>query len=175
MRIAARDDANVETMLPAAAAAARRHDLSWDWRSRWTTQVAIRKLKQLAASEQADAWGGMKGVDAGPGRNTPIEFAKAASRVMLGASIAQLRAEGLLPAEGDFTALARYSSFPDLFAAHLIPRFRSLSRHPAEFIYLSPPFPFRVYSPLCHVSPPPSPLLLVSGGEEFNRVMVPSA
>jgi hypothetical protein len=81
MRIAGRPDANVETMLPAAEAAARRRHIPWDWRSRWVTKVAIRKLKELAAHQKADAWGGMSGVDAGPGRNTPIEFAKAASDV----------------------------------------------------------------------------------------------
>ena len=32
---------------------------------------------------------------------TAVPLAKAAARVMLGATIAELRAEGLLPAEGD--------------------------------------------------------------------------
>jgi hypothetical protein len=35
----------------------------------------------MAAHTSADAWGGVHGVDSGPGRNTPIEFAKATSLV----------------------------------------------------------------------------------------------
>jgi len=75
MRIAAGEDFNTETMVPAAEAAAQRNKIPWGWRSRLATRVAIRKLKQLAADHII--------LDAGPGRNTPIEFAKAATHVKI--------------------------------------------------------------------------------------------
>ena len=77
--VVARDDFNEKTMLPLVRAAAKRQKTPWGWRGSWATKVAIRRLKERAAS--GTAFGGMKGLNAGPGRNSAIEFAKAASKV----------------------------------------------------------------------------------------------
>ncbi len=81
MRIAARPDFNAATMVPAAEAAARESQTPWGWRAALVTEIAIKALKELSTRSSADAWGGVHGVDSGPGRNTPIEFAKATSLV----------------------------------------------------------------------------------------------
>ena len=81
MRIAARPDFNAATMIPAAEACAAERKVPWGMRAAYVTEVAIKVLKELAARSSADAWAGFNGVDAGPGRNTPIEFAKATSLV----------------------------------------------------------------------------------------------
>jgi hypothetical protein len=81
MRIAARSDFNAATMIPAAEAVARERDTPWGMRAALVTRLAIKALKELATTSSADAWGGVHGVDSGPGRNTPIEFAKATSLV----------------------------------------------------------------------------------------------
>jgi mono/diheme cytochrome c family protein len=83
LRIAGRADFNAGTMLPAAEAAARRRQLPWDWRSRRVAGIAIRELKEMAQRERTPGQRGMSRVDAGPGRNTPIEFAKTISHVAI--------------------------------------------------------------------------------------------
>lgn len=82
--VVTRDDFNTKTMLPLARDAAKRRHSPWGWRGAWATRVAIGKLKQRAGSGAGNAFGGMKDVDAGPGRNSAIEFAKAASKVPIG-------------------------------------------------------------------------------------------
>jgi mono/diheme cytochrome c family protein len=79
-QVAGAPDFNADTLLPAAEAAAARRGLSWGWRQRAAVRAAVRKLQELATSE-ASAWAGLDGVDAGPGRNTAIEFAKGTSGV----------------------------------------------------------------------------------------------
>jgi hypothetical protein len=79
--VVSRDDWNVTTMLPLARDAARRHHTPWGWRQAWGTRVAIRRIKQLAGGGSGGAFAGLANVDAGPGRNSAIEFAKAASNV----------------------------------------------------------------------------------------------
>jgi len=83
LRIAGRADFTAGTMLPAAEAAARRRQLPWDWRSRWVAGIAIRELKEMTQRERTPGQRGMSRVDAGPGRNTPIEFAKTISGVAI--------------------------------------------------------------------------------------------
>ena len=48
MRIAARPDFNVATMVPAAEASARETKTPWGWRAALVTEVAIKALKELA-------------------------------------------------------------------------------------------------------------------------------
>jgi hypothetical protein len=81
MRIAARTDFNAANMIPAAEACARERKIPWGTRAAFVTELAIKELKELAMRSKADAWEGLNGADAGPGRNTPIEFAKATSGV----------------------------------------------------------------------------------------------
>jgi mono/diheme cytochrome c family protein len=81
LTVAARDDFTPERLIPAAEAAAKKRGAAWTLRGKIALNKAIPKLRELAASDTADAWGGMKGVDAGAGRNTAIEFAKSASKV----------------------------------------------------------------------------------------------
>ena len=59
---------NVETMLPAAKKVAKENDLRWSLRTSQAVKVAIKYMKELADRSFS--------IDAGPGRNTPIEFAK---------------------------------------------------------------------------------------------------
>ena len=68
MHIASRDDFTPAQMLPLAAAAARRNQIPWGWRSRYVTRRAISKLKSLSASYVE--------LDAGPGRSAVLEFTK---------------------------------------------------------------------------------------------------
>ena len=79
VEVVRREDFNAETMIPLAKAAAKRRGTPWGWRGAWAARTAIKRLKERARA--GDAFGGVEGVDAGPGRNTPIEFAKAASKV----------------------------------------------------------------------------------------------
>jgi hypothetical protein len=81
MRIAARPDFNVANMIPAAEASARETRTPWGWRAARVTEIAITTLKEFATRTSDATWGGINGVDAGPGRNTPIEFAKTTSMV----------------------------------------------------------------------------------------------
>lgn len=81
VEVVSREDFSVRTMLPLARAAAKRRGTPWGWRGSWATKVAIRRLKQRAGQDMGNAFGGMKDVDAGPGRNSAIEFAKAVSGV----------------------------------------------------------------------------------------------
>jgi hypothetical protein len=76
-----RPDFNAKTLLPLAEAAARRRGTPWGWRQSWGTKTAISQLKKRSGTEMGNAFGGMKDVDGGPGRNSAIEFAKAASKV----------------------------------------------------------------------------------------------
>jgi hypothetical protein len=76
-----RPDFNAKTLLPLAKAAARRRGTPWGWRQSWGTKTAISQLKKRSGTEMGNAFGGMKDVDGGPGRNSAIEFAKAASKV----------------------------------------------------------------------------------------------
>ncbi len=69
MEIAARGDFNVQLMIKTAEETARKRKMPWDWRSRVVTKKAVQRLKELSARHVK--------LDAGPGRNTPIEFAKA--------------------------------------------------------------------------------------------------
>ena len=79
MRIAARPDFNAATMIPAAEACAAERKVPWGMRAAYVTEVAIKVLKELAVRTPRPTLAGLNGVDAGPGRNTPIEFAKATS------------------------------------------------------------------------------------------------
>lgn len=81
MRIAEREDFTADVMVSLAKAAAQQYGLSWGFGSNFAIKTATNKLKEIAASDHADAWGGLSGVDAGPGRNTAIEFAKSISHV----------------------------------------------------------------------------------------------
>jgi mono/diheme cytochrome c family protein len=81
MRVAARPEFNAATMVPASAAAAKRRGIPWGWRAAWATEAAIGVLKKLYPANSAGPMGGLKSVDAGPGRNTPVEFGKEASGV----------------------------------------------------------------------------------------------
>jgi mono/diheme cytochrome c family protein len=84
MRIAGDPGFTEESMTLAAEAQAQDHDLHWTARSRLATRSAIKSLKDLAAMDADRPWGKLQDLDAGPGRSTPIEFAKAVSRVLIG-------------------------------------------------------------------------------------------
>jgi mono/diheme cytochrome c family protein len=84
LRVAGDPAFTQESMVPAAEAQARRHGLAWSWRSRLATRGAVKALAALAARDAKRPWGRLQDIDAGPGRNTPVEFAKAASRVLIG-------------------------------------------------------------------------------------------
>jgi processive rubber oxygenase RoxA-like protein len=79
--VVSRDDWNTRTLLPLARAAARSHHTPWGWREAWGTKVAIHRIKKLAGGGAGSAFSGLEDVDAGPGRNSVIEFAKAASNL----------------------------------------------------------------------------------------------
>jgi mono/diheme cytochrome c family protein len=83
LRVAGDKDFTSDRMLPAAEAAAKRYGVPWDWRSRFPVDAAVKALKELASAEAAKPDGGLLAVDAGPGRNTPVEFAKTAYHVPL--------------------------------------------------------------------------------------------
>ncbi len=84
MRIAARSDFNADSMMETCRKVAKDHAIPWGKRAEFVTGEAIRSLKAMAGKPTADAWGGLSNVDAGPGRNTPIEFAKEVSGVPIG-------------------------------------------------------------------------------------------
>lgn len=73
MGIARRGDFLAEELLPIAKAETEKQGLSWGIRTRIVVKAAIKELKKRAAEDVA--------MDAGPGRNTPIEFAKKATHV----------------------------------------------------------------------------------------------
>jgi hypothetical protein len=75
MRLAARNDFNAETLIPAADAIAQRHQIPWDWRSRLVAKRAIQELKELSSRHVE--------MDAGPGRSAAVEFTKAAAEVRI--------------------------------------------------------------------------------------------
>ena len=81
VEVVSRPDFNAENLLPLTKETAKRRGSPWGWRQAWATKKAIKLLKKRASGEMANAFGGMKDVDAGPGRNSAIEFAKAASNV----------------------------------------------------------------------------------------------
>src|SRR5262249_20662389 len=64
-----------DRMVAAAERAAGRHNLRWDWRTRRIVRAAISRGRELLAKSVY--------LDAGPGRNTPIEFAKVRTGVAL--------------------------------------------------------------------------------------------
>jgi len=76
MGVVAREDFTEETMVPAAEAIAHTRGIPWDWRSTLAAKRAVRQLKVLAARNVE-----LDSLDAGPGRNTPVEFTKAACNV----------------------------------------------------------------------------------------------
>ena len=81
--VVSRDDFNSKTMIPLCRAAAKRRGTPWGWRGSYVTKAAIKVLKERAKSGMGNAFGGMKDIDGGPGRNSAIEFAKAASNVAI--------------------------------------------------------------------------------------------
>lgn len=75
MHLAARQDFNSETVIPAAEAIAQSYQIPWDWRSRLAANKAVEKLKELSARHVE--------MDAGPGRSAAVEFTKAATEVRI--------------------------------------------------------------------------------------------
>jgi hypothetical protein len=73
MNLAKKDDFTTDNIMPVAYSEAKKHNLNWDWRTNSATKMAIKELKKRS-TKYAD-------IDAGPGRNTPIEFAKVATGV----------------------------------------------------------------------------------------------
>ena len=73
MRLAARHDFMPNTLVGAAEEAARRGHIPWGWRARLVTKEAVKQLQQRASRHVE--------MDAGPGRNAPLEFTKAVLQV----------------------------------------------------------------------------------------------
>jgi Cytochrome c len=84
MKVAGKPDFTADTMVAASEAAARARGIPWGWRAALFTRKAVEVLKDLAGKPISDPWGGLTDVDAGPGRNSPVEFAKATSGVPVG-------------------------------------------------------------------------------------------
>lgn len=81
LKVAGDPEFTSENMLPAAEKAAHKRQLAWHWRTRLAVKAAVNKLRELAQQEAAKPERGLLGVDGGPGRNSPIEFAKANLKV----------------------------------------------------------------------------------------------
>jgi hypothetical protein len=75
--IGSRSDFTADAMVAAARAAAKREGISWSWRSDVAAREATKKIREISSGHTT--------LDAGPGRNTPIEFAKAACKVPVAA------------------------------------------------------------------------------------------
>jgi mono/diheme cytochrome c family protein len=90
-RVAAEPAFTEENMLPAAEEEAVKRGLAWGWRARAATRTAIEKLRAMAAREGAKPGRGLLGIDGGPGRNTPIEFAKTNLHVTVSAPIGYVK------------------------------------------------------------------------------------
>jgi mono/diheme cytochrome c family protein len=73
MSLAKREDFSEEKILPAAKAAAQKFNLDWGFRTKIAVQMAIKEIKKREATHIY--------MESGPGRNTPIEFAKLATHV----------------------------------------------------------------------------------------------
>ena len=73
MRLATRPDFTPNTLVEAAEEVARRGNIPWGWRARLVTKEAVKQLQQRASHHVE--------MDAGPGRNTPLEFTKAVVQV----------------------------------------------------------------------------------------------
>lgn len=75
MNIAQDPDVNVDRLVSRAGAIAKERNISWDMRSELASRFAIRVIRHKAKRYIA--------MDAGPGRNTPVEFAKDATRTAI--------------------------------------------------------------------------------------------
>lgn len=75
MDIARRENFSAKTLLPTVKEQAKLNNLSWDIRSRIAVELAIKELKQRSIDNIK--------MDAGSGRNTPIEFAKNATHTKI--------------------------------------------------------------------------------------------
>ena len=73
MRLATRPDFTPNTLVEAAEEVARRSNIPWGWRARLVTKETVKQLQQRASHHVE--------MDAGPGRNTPLEFTKAVVQV----------------------------------------------------------------------------------------------
>ena len=71
LRIAGDPGFTEESMLGLAEAAAKRHGLTWSWRSQMATSAAVRTLKGLAETDAKRPWGKLTELDAGPGATRP--------------------------------------------------------------------------------------------------------
>lgn len=73
MQIAQKEDFKTGELIALSEDAARREQIPFGWRAKIVTYLAIGELKKKARNHIK--------LDAGPGRNTPIEFAKQATKV----------------------------------------------------------------------------------------------
>lgn len=73
MRLAASHDFTPKVLIEAAEQSAQRANIPWGWGSSLVTRAAVQQLRQRALSHVE--------MDAGPGRNGPLEFTKAVLQV----------------------------------------------------------------------------------------------
>lgn len=73
MEIGKRNDFKAEELIGISQEVANREKIPWGWRSQIVSYLAVHEIKKRAKDYVA--------LDAGPGRNTPIEFAKQATNV----------------------------------------------------------------------------------------------
>lgn len=73
MEIAGRDDFKSDELIKLSKSLAKKEKIPWGWRSQVVNYLAVHELKKRAKNYVS--------LDAGPGRNTPIEFAKQATKV----------------------------------------------------------------------------------------------
>jgi hypothetical protein len=84
LHIASRDDFTADNLLPEAKVIAKRRGLSWGLGTSSAIRKAIKVLREQAHTDKTATWGGISGLDGGPGRNTPVEFGKSRSHVAVG-------------------------------------------------------------------------------------------
>jgi len=83
MKIAGDKTFKAKTMVLAAKQSAKKNKLQWSVRTALTVKLAIKKLKVISRNSFK--------LDAGPGRNTPIEFAKLRTKVTVTAPYGYVR------------------------------------------------------------------------------------
>ncbi|MBC8353014.1 MAG: hypothetical protein H8E66_13545 [Planctomycetes bacterium] len=85
MNIASKEDFTAQNLLPLAKEVAQRRGLAWGIGTPAAIRKAIEVLREQAHTDKTATWGGISGLDSGPGRNTPVEFGKSRSHVTVGA------------------------------------------------------------------------------------------